>query len=120
MQDFRKLTVWTDSMELCKKVYACCRSFPEYEQYALADQLHRAAVSVPSNIAEGASRPSQNAFAYFLEIALGSLFEIETQMTLAQSFGYITEAQLRDFNADMFALQRQLNSLIQRVKVEKN
>jgi four helix bundle protein len=89
MQDYRQLRVWSQSHALVLSVYSATVAFPKTELYGLSSQLRRAAVSVPSNIAEGASRSSGNDFARFLEIARGSLGEVEYQLLLAHDLGYI-------------------------------
>jgi len=78
-------------MDFAKMVYAFVRQLPTEEKYALADQLRRAGISVPSNIAEGNGRGSNKDYAHFLAIARGSLFETLTQLELAKSFGYISD-----------------------------
>ena len=80
-----KLDVWKLSMEMCGDVYQLCRMLPEDERYGLSSQMRRAVVSVPSNIAEGASRGSRKEFARFLGVAQGSLAELETQLELCGS-----------------------------------
>jgi len=83
-------------MVLVEQVYRITRDFPKEELYGLTSQLRRAAVSVPSNIAEGQSRSNRD-FVHFLSIAHGSLSELETQMLIARRLGYINEEQLSDF-----------------------
>jgi len=85
----RDLLVWQEAMALAKSVYARTASFPKEEQYGLTAQMRRAAVSVPSNIAEGAGRLSDKEFHQFLMIARGSLSELETQALLAHEFGFL-------------------------------
>ena len=75
-------------MDLCASVYALLKSFPAEEKYALCDQIRRAVVSIPSNIAEGNGRGSRAEYAHFLGISRGSLFEVRTQLELAERFGY--------------------------------
>ena len=91
---YRNLVVWQKAMELAKKVYLVTRNFPEEEIYALTSQVRRSAVSVPSNIAEGKGRGTGKEFIQFLRIALGSLYELQTQLELSMRIGYITTAQL--------------------------
>ena len=76
-------------MQLCIDVYKACKLFPSDKRFALANQLERAAVSISSNISEGSSRSSDTDFAHFLEISLGSAFEVETQLTIALKLQYI-------------------------------
>ena len=78
MRDFRKYEIWQKGIDIADKAYDICEKFPKYETYALADQLRRASVSIASNIAEGASRKSSVEFIHYLEIAIGSTFEVET------------------------------------------
>ena len=85
----QQLHVWQEGMALAKDVYAATSSFPKEEMYGLTSQMRRAAVSVPSNIAEGAARGSKKEFLQFLNIARGSLMELETQVLLARDIGFI-------------------------------
>lgn len=89
MEPFRKLIVWQKAMKLVRQVYQLSKQFPVDERYALTDQLRRAAVSIPSNIAEGCGRASNKDYAHFLAIARGSLYEMLTQIQVAQDLGYI-------------------------------
>lgn len=89
MEMYKKLIVWQKAMELVRVVYRLSKSFPPDERYALTDQLRRAAVSIPSNIAEGCGRASKKDYAHFLSIARGSFYETMTQLQIAQDLGYI-------------------------------
>jgi len=80
---YKDLVVWNKAIALAKVVYLICKSLPPAEKYALADQLKRAAVSIASNIAEGYGRQSTNDYKRFLSIALGSVYEVETQLQIA-------------------------------------
>ncbi len=91
MRGHRDLVAWQKAMHLTKQIYALTNSFPKHELYGLTSQLRRAAVSVPSNLAEGAARNSKREFGYFVSTARGSLAEIETQIELALFFGYISQ-----------------------------
>lgn len=82
--------VWQQAMALAKAVYASTSMLPREEMYGLTSQMRRAAVSIPSNIAEGAGRASEKEFHHFLMIARGSLSELETQVILAQELGFLT------------------------------
>jgi four helix bundle protein len=91
MSHFKELVVWQKSMQLVKQIYLATEHFPSKEIYGLTSQLRRAAISVPSNIAEGQARYSKPDFRHFLLIAKGSLAEIETQLLLANDLGYLKE-----------------------------
>ena len=88
MAYYRDLTVWKKSMDLVEEVYRIIGRFPKSETYALADQMKRCAVSIPSNIAEGLARNSVKEFIQFLHISLGSLYELQTQLEISQRIGY--------------------------------
>ena len=94
MKSFRELDVWQYAMELTDVVYRLVRRFPSEERYALGDQLRRAAVSIPSNIAEGFGRDSHNDFAHFLAQAKGSLYEVDTQLEIAVMRRFIAAAEV--------------------------
>ena len=94
INDYRDLDVWKQAMELCETVYGIVRKFPADERYALGDQLRRAVVSIPSNIAEGNGRDSRSEYARFLSIARGSLFEVQTQLKLASRLGYVNPTEV--------------------------
>ena len=89
VKSYEELVVWQKAMELTKRVYALQKNLPKEEVYALGDQIRRAAVSIPSNIAEGFGRESDKDFKHFLSIARGSLFETKTQLQLADCLGYL-------------------------------
>ena len=91
MHNFRKLTIWKDSMNLTLDVYHLTQHFPKEEKFNLTSQIRRSAVSVPSNIAEGAGRNTNKDFNNFLGIATGSCYELETQLILSKRLGFLTE-----------------------------
>ncbi|WP_345117504.1 four helix bundle protein [Hymenobacter algoricola] len=88
MHQYKELKVWQKAMSITKLTYRLCAGFPDNERFGLVSQMRRAAVSMPSNIAEGAGRNSRLEFRQFLAIANGSAYELETQLLLANSFGY--------------------------------
>ena len=113
VNDYRELDVWQMSMSLCEKVYNLIRSFPAEERFALCEQLRRAVVSIPSNIAEGNGRDSKTEYARFLSIARGSLFEVQTQLELAERFKYIevpeeTKTLITRISKMLFSMVRKL------------
>ena len=91
---YKNLEAYKESKTLVKQVYALLKKFPREEQYALCDQLRRAVISVPSNIAEGSGRTSAKDQAHFLEMAFGSLMEVDCQMDIAQDLGYVSSDEL--------------------------
>ena len=104
MNSYRDLKVWQMAMKLTEDIYRTTESFPARETYALANPLQRAAVSIPSNIAEGHARSSTKDYLRFISISQGSLAEAETQLELAHRLGYIPQAGL-------LCLQEQTNEL---------
>lgn len=108
---YRDLIVWQKSMELVERVYRMTRAFPAEELYGLSSQVRRAAVSIPSNIAEGQARKSTAEFRNFLSIAQGSRAEVETQTLIAQRLGYVTENQIQNILSLLEEVAKMLNVL---------
>jgi four helix bundle protein len=94
MKTHRDLDVWKLAMEFAKEIYSLTEKLPHHELYGLTSQLRRAAVSIASNIAEGAARQTKKEFIQFLYCSLGSSAEVETQLILAQMLGYFTDEDL--------------------------
>ena len=99
-------------MELATDIYGYTANFPKEEKYGLAGQIQRAVVSISSNIAEGASRKSEIEFIHFLEIALGSAFESETQLIIANRVGYISDADITCLLDRLHSIQKGVNHLV--------
>jgi len=97
-QNFKKLKTWENAMKLCDATFKIIVNFPKSEIYSLTSQINRSAISVPSNIAEVSSRSSNKDFSRFLEISLGSLYELQTQIILAKYKRYIDSNQLLNLN----------------------
>ena len=116
MRDFRKYDVWKNAIEITTIVYQLTKSFPSEEKYGLANQIQRASVSIASNIAEGSSRSSEADFSRFLEISLGSAFEVETQILIAMNLRYITKGNHDVLHNKLNIVQKQLNQLISMVR----
>lgn len=89
MHNFKKLDIWIKSMDLASEIYLLTNSFPSIERFGLISQMQRSAVSIPSNIAEGSAKSSNKDFARFLEMSMGSSFELETQLILASKLNYV-------------------------------
>ncbi|MDQ5950170.1 MAG: hypothetical protein QG585_110 [Patescibacteria group bacterium] len=91
-KDYKQLIVWQKSIELVEKIYEITKKFPPSENFCLTNQIRRSAISIPSNIAEGAQRTTRKDFANFLRIAIGSCAELETQLIISLKLGYIDNA----------------------------
>lgn len=120
VRSYRDLLVWQRSVELVTKIYKCTRDWPTDERFGLISQVRRAAVSVPSNIAEGNGRQSPGEDVHSLGIALGSLFETETQLIIAKNLGYAKEATVDAFLAETGHIGRMLYGLINTRKQRKS
>jgi len=118
--DYRDLVAWQKARALVKRIYGATKLFPKEEQYGLTQQLQRAAVSVPSNIAEGHGRQMIGEYLYHLTIARGSLYEAETQIILGCDLGYLTEAQLTSLLNDTTECSKVLQGLIKSLKTKRN
>jgi four helix bundle protein len=94
MHRFKDLEIWKKSREFCSDIYELTSSFPDSEKFGLTNQLRRASVSIPSNVAEGCSRKSNKDFSRFLEISIGSMYEIETQLLIACDLKFISIEEL--------------------------
>lgn len=95
MHRFKDLEIWKISRAFCSEIYLATDNFPEREKFGITNQMRRAAVSIPSNIAEGCSRKSNKELSRFLEIAVGSCYELETQLLITNDLGYLP-IQTRD------------------------
>ena len=111
MKGHRDLKVWQKSMELVTEIYSATACFPKHEMFALAQQLRKAAVSVPSNLAEGHGRSSSKEFHQFVSHARGSLCEVETQLEIARNLSYIKPEQANSLLEKASEVARMLNGL---------
>ncbi|WP_228235824.1 four helix bundle protein [Allomuricauda sp. M10] len=105
MHRFKELEIWKLSKTFCSDIYQVSNNFPETEKFGITNQLRRASVSVPSNIAEGCSRSSNKELSHFLEIAIGSMYELETQLLISNDLGFLTNQQTQE-------LVQKLNGII--------
>jgi len=115
MRNFRNLEIWRKGIELVKKIYALTKTYPSEERFGLISQMQRAVVSIPSNIAEGCSRNSEKEYKRFLEIAIGSSFELETQLIIGFEQNYHPIKQHEELLVNINTLQKQINSLISKL-----
>lgn len=111
MNNFRKLRVWSKAVNLATNIYKLTELFPHYEAYGLTSQIRRCTVSIGSNIAEGAGRGSSKEFKQFLNIATGSCYELETQLTISKNLGYINETDFNSLIKYVVEIQKMLHSL---------
>lgn len=109
---YRDLLVWQKAMELAKRIYSVTDAFPKSEMYGLQSQMRRAAVSVPSNIAEGHGRLNDGHFRQFLASARGSLFELQTQLEIAGSRKLVDQKDVKDLMDASEEIARMLNGLL--------
>jgi four helix bundle protein len=112
MQSYKELLVWQVAMGLANEVHRITRQFPREEMYGLISQIRRSAVSVPSNIAEGQGRATRGEFIQFLGHARGSLFELETQLTIAGQLGYVKSLDQTRILATLTRVAQLLNGLM--------
>jgi four helix bundle protein len=111
MRNFRDLEVWQSSVLFVKRIYIITGSFPNEEKFGLVSQINRCAVSIPSNIAEGCSRSSQKDFSRFLQISLGSAFELETQIEIAKEIGFVDVILHLEIISELNVIQKRIQSL---------
>ena len=116
MKNFKKLKVWQKGIELVVDIYKNTNTFPKEEMYGLTSQIKRSAISVPSNIAEGSERGSDKVFNRFLDIALGSSFELETQLTIAKRLNFISDKDFSEIINSLDEEQRMIAGLQKNLK----
>ena len=116
IRTYRDLLVWQDSMDLVVAIYRITATFPKEERYSLVDQLRRAAVSVPSNVAEGHGRSRTGDYLRHLSVSVGSLNEVETQVQIARRLEYITEEDQRQLLDSCNAIAKMLGGLIRSLR----
>ena len=112
MRNFRKLDVWIEARYLVKEVYSITSQLPSTEKFGLVSQINRCSISIPANIAEGSAKDSQKDFIRFLQIALGSAYELETHLILCGDLKFIEEKKLNLTIDKIQILQRRIASLI--------
>ena len=108
----KKLDVWQAAMKVAQMVYQLTNTFPSEERFGLVTQMRRAAVSIPSNIAEGAARQGKREFKNFVSMAQGSLSELDTQLDLTILLGYISEADVKEIEGQLLRVDKMLTGLI--------
>ena len=119
MKDFRTLKVWEKSHRLVLVIYKATKPFPKNELYGITSQLQRAAVSVPTNIAEGCGKDSDAELGRYFKIAMGSSSELEYLLLLAHDLSYITDDQYNNLQNNLVEVRKMLNAFIQRLKANR-
>lgn len=115
IKTYRDLLIWQKSMSLVTQVYTITSTFPDSEKFGLTSQVRRSAVSVPSNIAEGFGRNSAGDFKRFLNISMGSLFELQTEFEIAKNLGFISEEIFTEFYELTREVERMMSSFITKI-----
>jgi four helix bundle protein len=117
MHQFKELTIWKRSRSFCSSIYSITSKFPNDEKFGLTNQLRRACVSISSNIAEGSSRNSNKDFSRFLEIAIGSCYEIETQLLIAFDLNFITNSELENLILELNEITKMISKFRSSLKI---
>ena len=118
MADYKKLRIWQKAFDISLLIYDAAEQFPTHEKFGLANQMERAAVSISSNIAEGYGRCSDREFYYFLSVARGSLYEVQTQLYIAAARRYMADEQVDRLNYLLDELGRMLSAFMHRMEVK--
>lgn len=116
MHNYIELRVWNKSVDLATDIYMQTSNFPKSELYGITSQIRRSAVSISSNIAEGAGRSGKKEFKHFLNISNGSAFELETQIIISKKLGYIGDDEFDSLNVLIIEIQKMLYMLIKSIK----
>ena len=120
IRNFKDLEIWQRGVDLATSVYSVTKAFPKEEMYGLTSQMRRAAVSVPSNIAEGFNRRSNRDYSRFLYIALGSLAEMETQTRIARNLDFMASSAAEALIKEIDEIQRMTRNLIKRLEEKED
>ena len=115
----KDLKIWSRSVDLVTRIYKVTEKFPKSEMFGLTSQIRRAAVSVPSNIAEGSGRRSAKELIYFLHIAIGSMAELETQFIISQNLGFLKVEDFTEIDKELHELLRMTTALANNLRIEK-
>ncbi len=116
MRDFKSLKVWQKGIKLVVEVYKSSKNFPSEELYGLTSQMRRSAISIPSNIAEGSGRNSDKEFHRFLDISLGSSFELETQIIIAHELEFLSDNTFSELSKKVQEEQKMITGLQKTIK----
>lgn len=119
LKDFRKLEIWRKSYQLALDIYKVSETFPQREVYGLTNQIRRAAVSIPSNMAEGCGRDSDAELVRYLQIAMGSASELECQLQMVHDLGWLETTHYQLLDKSLVEIKRQTNVFIQKLKANR-
>ena len=117
--DYQDLKVWQKAIELTAEIYELVKLLPREEQYALSDQMHRAVVSVPSNIAEGRGRGTDKEFVHFLLMSRGSLWELSTQLVICERLHYLNQSQTSNARQMITEISKMINALAKTFSIDR-
>jgi four helix bundle protein len=116
MRNFKRLLIWQKAMEIVNAVYQVIDKFPREEKFGLRSQVTRSAVSIAANIAEGSAKSSQKEYKYYVEVALGSSYELETHILIVERLGWIAQKETKDILKLIEEEQRMLSSFLDKLK----
>lgn len=116
IKSYRELLIWQKSIQVVTNIYKLTRDFPKEELFGLTSQMRRCAISIPSNIAEGFGRNSQGDFKRFLNISLGSTYELQTQIEISQNLEYLNTENYKYLMESCVELEKMMNSLVSKIK----
>ncbi|MCW5910544.1 MAG: four helix bundle protein [Cyclobacteriaceae bacterium] len=117
MHNFKELKVWQNARAFVKEIYLSTNTFPAEEKYGLISQMRRSAVSIPSNIAEGSGRRTDKDFVYFLNVSLGSAYELQTLLFLSQDLDLLNNEKTELLNSSLEEIQKMIYGLIKTIKI---
>ena len=119
MHNFKNLKIWQLARNFVKDIYVLTKKFPDDERFGLTQQIRRAVISIPSNIAEGAGRGTDKDFSHFLDIANGSAFEVETQLILSFDLNYISQTEFDNLNDKLQLMEKMICNFNNSLKSKK-
>ena len=119
LKTHKELNVWKESIEMVTEIYKVTKGFPKEELYGITNQIRRAAVSIPSNIAEGAARSSHKEFSYFLSIAVGSIAELETQLFISRNLAYLNGSDFEKLDLKLTIIRKMATGLKKSIDAKK-
>lgn len=114
MHNYKQLEVWKKGIELASAIYQVTQKYPEEEKFGIISQMRRCAVSISSNVAEGAGRNSDKEFRQFLNISFGSCSELETQLIISHNLKYLAKEEFENISSDLAEIQKMIYTLIQK------